>query len=275
MNRFDRDTAVRPLGDGRFQATIDRGWWITHGPNGGYLAALLIKALETRLGDPERCARSLSLHYLSPPTEGPCEITVAIERSGRSLTSLSARLLQGEKTRVLALAAFATARPGTGWEVARCEVPSVPPPNAIPEERPEVTHLAAFRERVETLFVPGFEPFGRREDPDVRAWMRLREPRALDAAAVALYADALPPAVFALREGERPVGAPTIELTIHFYGDPATAGVADDDYCLARVVTHTTRDGFLSEDGWIFSRDGRLLCQSRQLAAIVEPTPSS
>lgn len=273
MNRFDRDTAVTPLGEGRFQAAIDRGWWITHGPNGGYLAALLVKALEARLGDPDRSARSLSLHYLSPPAEGPCEIHVAIERRGRSLTTLSARLLQGPKTCVLALAAFASTRPGKDWEIARCPAPDVPGPEELPEERPELTRIAAFRERVETRFVPGFEPFGRREDPDVRAWMRLREPRPLDAAAVALYADALPPAVFALREGERPVGAPTVELTIHFHGDPATAGVATDGYCLARVATHTTRDGFLSEDGWLFSRDGRLLCQSRQLAAIVEPEP--
>ena len=43
-NRFDRDTALTPLGEGRFGVRIDRGWWIIRGPNGGYLAAILAKA---------------------------------------------------------------------------------------------------------------------------------------------------------------------------------------------------------------------------------------
>ena len=32
--RFATDTAVVPLGSGRYQARIDPGWWIERGPNG-------------------------------------------------------------------------------------------------------------------------------------------------------------------------------------------------------------------------------------------------
>ena len=38
------------------------------------------------------------------------------------------------------------------------------------------------------------------------------------------------------------------------------------DWVLGRFSTRTARDGFLEEDGEIYSRDGRLLAQSRQLA---------
>ena len=44
--RFDRDTAVRRLADGEYEARIDRGWWIVVGPNGGYLAAIVTRALQ-------------------------------------------------------------------------------------------------------------------------------------------------------------------------------------------------------------------------------------
>jgi len=38
-NRFERDTAVTPVAEGRYEARIDPGWWIVAGPNGGYIAA--------------------------------------------------------------------------------------------------------------------------------------------------------------------------------------------------------------------------------------------
>ena len=43
--RFDLDTAVVPDGDGTYSARIDGGWWIQRGPNGGYVAAVLVQAL--------------------------------------------------------------------------------------------------------------------------------------------------------------------------------------------------------------------------------------
>ena len=52
-NRFDRDTAVTPNGDGSFDVRIDRGWWIVRGPNGGYVAAILAKAASAVVADPD------------------------------------------------------------------------------------------------------------------------------------------------------------------------------------------------------------------------------
>ena len=84
--RFDRDTAVRALGDGRFAATIDRAWWIGRGPHGGYVNAIVLRALTEALDDPSRSPRSLTVHFTAPPAEGPVEIAVQVERTGRSLT---------------------------------------------------------------------------------------------------------------------------------------------------------------------------------------------
>ena len=67
---FDAETAVIPLGDGRYSAGLDRSWWVQRGPNGGYLAAIVLRALTETVADPERTPRSLTVHYAAPPGDG-------------------------------------------------------------------------------------------------------------------------------------------------------------------------------------------------------------
>ena len=108
-SRFDTDTAVVPLGDGLFDARIDHGWWIERGPNGGYVAALIVRALVAAVDDVDRHLRSLTIHYLAPAVEGPAQLAVTTERSGRMVRYLSARLRQGDRLIATAQAAFAHA----------------------------------------------------------------------------------------------------------------------------------------------------------------------
>ena len=35
------DFVTEPVAAGRHRTTIDRGWWVGRGPNGGYIAALI------------------------------------------------------------------------------------------------------------------------------------------------------------------------------------------------------------------------------------------
>ena len=97
MNRFERDTSVVALGEGRYGVHIDRGWWIVRGPNGGYVAALMLRALEEAVGDPSRTPRAFTVHFTSPPTEGAAEVHTVRERVGRTVTTATARLTQGGK----------------------------------------------------------------------------------------------------------------------------------------------------------------------------------
>ena len=48
---FDDHTAVTALGDGRFRAHMHPHWWVLVGPNGGYVAAVMLRALEEAVGD--------------------------------------------------------------------------------------------------------------------------------------------------------------------------------------------------------------------------------
>jgi len=62
---------------------------------------------------------------------------------------------------------------------------------------------------------------------------------------------------------------PTIDLTIHFRA-PEAAAIADPDAPVLGVFRSTdAAEGLIEEDGELWSPDGVLLAQSRQLALLV------
>ncbi len=261
--RFDTDTAVRQVGPGRFEARVDPGWWVVAGPNGGYIAAILLRALDLAVEDASRTPRSLTIHYTAPPVEGPAQVETRIERTGRSLTTVSGRLVQGNRLVALALAAFSKPRTSFGFENA--PMPEVQPPDRCPplEKQIEIHH------RYEHRWALGSRPFAGGDRALCGGWIRMAEPRVNDALAIAAFTDAFPPAVFsAVGDQTLAGGVPTIDLTIHFRAPVPLDGAAPDDWLLAVFHSHVARHGFVEEDGEIWSRSGRLLAQSRQLAII-------
>ena len=140
---FDDETAVHAIEENRFTATMAREWWVARGPNGGYLAAVILRALTATVADELRTPRSLTVHYLSPAGDGEVEIETCQERVGRSMTSCSARLTQDGRLVALALAAFST--PRAGIEFCDLVMPQVPGPDhyqsrTVPREAPAIAH---------------------------------------------------------------------------------------------------------------------------------------
>lgn len=269
---FDRAIAVEPLGSGRYAALVDAGWGAPMGPNGGYLAAIAVRAFEAAL-DPraERRLRSLTLHFLRRPAEAPIELEVTPLRSGRRMTFGRLTGRQEGAEVLSAMAAFAV--PGLP-EVAAW-TPSMPdagPPPAADgdwaewdDRMPELMRRVRIAPRIGgTLFsgravAPG-------EAPATGGWIRLVEQRGIDTALVALCSDVWwPPALEPLTE---PAGAPTVDLTIHFRADLPRDGLPDQPL-LGRFCTSAAAGGFIEEDGVVYSADGTLLAQSRQLALFV------
>ncbi len=264
--RFDRDTAVSDLGAGRYDVRLDPGWWIVRGPNGGYLAAILVRAMKAAIDDPARGLRSLTVHYLRPPKEGPAEVLVALERTGRSLSTVSARLVQDGAVQALALAAFS--KPRQSDSLHHAVMPEVQPPEAIPprDANSSVPIHALYDER--PAFGHGPWSPERGSEAVTGGWIRLDEARALDDPLIAAYADAWPPAVFATDGLSSVMGVPTVDLTVHVRATLPSPHVAADDHVFMLFRTRQVSDGFLEEDGEIWSRDGVLLAQCRQLAVM-------
>jgi acyl-CoA thioesterase len=263
---FDRDTAVEPLGDGLWRATVSDRWAVPRGPNGGYIAALMLRAMEAAVADPVRAPRSLTLHYLRPPAAGtPATIATTIERAGRTLTTVTARLVQDDRPMVLAIGAFADDFPTVAdyatpapdeLAAGRGDLHTLEPAPGVPP----IAHRAAMA----PVFGPA--PMSGGDEALTGGWLRLAQPRPADAAVVAFYADAWLPSPFARLT--TPAPAPTIDLTIHFRTRLPHPGMSEDDPVLARFSSSTSHGGFFEEDGSIWAPDGTLLAQSRQLALL-------
>lgn len=260
---FDRDTAVTPLGAGAFAARSSPDWNAPFGANGGYMASIVLRAMEAELDDATRPARSITLHYLRPPQAGELAVEVTVERAGRNLTTLSARVLQSGRVCILALGAFSGDFPEA--ERFTAPMPQVAPPEAIEPwkvrpEQPPIAHRIEFRGAIGPL------PYTGADEALTGGWMRMEDPQPLDAAALALYADAWLPAAFTRLTG--PLAAPTIDLTIHFRDPAAALLVPPGDAVLGVFRSDYAAGGFVEEDGELWSPDGVLLAHCRQLALL-------
>src|SRR5688500_1611994 len=103
---FDTDTALRPAGDGAWEGASVDGWDTPRGPLGGYVLAIVMRGMELAVDDAERQARSVTMHFLRAPGLGPVTVRATVERAGRSLSTVSARLEQQGELMGLALAAY-------------------------------------------------------------------------------------------------------------------------------------------------------------------------
>jgi acyl-CoA thioesterase len=246
--------ALTPLGPARWRGEISERWWIERGPYGGYLCALFVRALTAAVDDPARAPRSLTVHFLAAPAAGPVEVDATVERVGRSLTSVALRMEQDGAPVALALGSAATWRDGeTEWQ--ELAMPDVAPP----EDCPPVggPPLPPFTENFDIRWAGGER--GRAAN---LTWVRPRPAALLDHAAIASLADTMVPAAFT-RLGSLAV-VPTFDLTIHFRAPlPPPSG---DGWVLAAFRSGRSAGGAWDEDGELWSRDGVLLAQSRQLA---------
>lgn len=272
--RFEEATAVRALGAGRYGAAFSKDWFVHAGPNGGIVAAVLLRACVAQVDDAARSPRTLTVHYLGPPGEGAATVEVTEERAGRGMTFLSARLVQdsnvGPQTRAVALVAFGAPRAERVAWSARPLPPMSPPdqcPDLAVDGEPEPPNI---RHRWQCRWALGQAgASGPTEGTLTGGWLRPAEPTAVDHVLVAAMADAWLPPIIA-RPGIPPLSVPTVELTVHFRDTTTLGQLSAEDWFACSFRTDVAQEGFLEEDGLIWSSDGRLVAMSRQLAVVVD-----
>jgi acyl-CoA thioesterase len=263
VTRFDENTALRETGDGTWEGSIAPGWDTPRGPLGGYVMAIMLRGLERAVADPGRSARTATMHFLRVPEAAPVTVRATVERAGRSLTSVSGSLEQEGRTIGLALAAFSAPWPSPDLDGAPMpEVAPPEPPAAAAGDFPRADP-PPFTERLTMQHRFGEPAFSSSERGEVGGWLGLVERRPLDAAAITVLADAWFPAPWPRLEALAP--APTIELTIHFRTPLPLPG----SLLLGRFRNSVVRDGFFDEDGELWTPDGKLVAQSRQLGLLL------
>ena len=259
MSAFDEDTRLTVLDENSFAGQVQPAWNIGANPNGGYLLALAARALQLRAPQ-QPDALSITAHYLRPGLAGqPCRIDTQLMRSGRSLSTLRATLLQDGAARLELLAAMG--RLGDDSPALTLPGPPMPPPeDCLPRSAPAQGVDLPILQRLDVRLHPDDARPGAAGRAELRGWVRFGDGRAPDALACLLFADAFPPAVFGLLGL---VGwVPTIELTVQLRRRPAPG------WMLGRFWSHDLADGRVIEDGALWDSAGRLVLQSRQLALV-------
>jgi acyl-CoA thioesterase len=234
------------------------------GPNGGTIAAMIVRALTETVGDNVRLPRSLTIHYTAAPQEGPLRIATKVERAGRSLSTVTARVEQGERLVAIAIAAFSAAREGA-VDFAHLQMPDVPRPEEI-EQFEHGDQYPPFMDNWDFRWAAGAPLWSGADEALVGGWVRLVEPQEWDYPLITQLSDVWFPAVFPMLDGPNPV--PTVDLTIHFRAELPLAALQAGDFALVRFWTRVSTHGFIEEDGEIWAPDGTLIAQSRQLALL-------
>ena len=260
---FEQDTAAEPLGEGRYAIDLSDRWWIGRGPNGGYVAALMLRALtaEAAAGASGPVpARSLTVHFLRPPDAGSAEVEVTVEHAGRLTCFLSARMIQGGEVKAKAMAVFSGERDGPSFDNSR--MPEAPAPEDLEEMDTEQAPVAVFG-RYRAKFISGI-PGEAGPGAETMGWIRLRDEQQVDPVLAAAVLDVWYPAPFVVFE-KLPF-APTLEYTVHFPRVIPQPG--PPDWNLIRLTAEEGTEGHFSEDAELWSRDGKLLAKARQMALL-------
>jgi acyl-CoA thioesterase len=263
-NAFDRDTELIPSAGGELRGSLSECWLAGGGPHGGYVAALILRGLMMVVGDASRAPLTLTIQFLRQPAFGEVELHATVERTGRTLTSLTARLRQGDDTVAVALASFVA--PMTGVEYGEVPMPEVEGPwtdrrSLLSDEAPVFAHHLVMQPRFG-------RPFEGRDDPMVAGgWTALPGKRPIDAPALALFSDAWysPPYV----RLDHFLPSPTVTLSVYFRARLPRPSAGGKDICLARFQTRLVRDGFFHSDGVIWAQDGTVLAESHQLQLLL------
>ncbi|MDX2170177.1 MAG: thioesterase family protein [Deltaproteobacteria bacterium] len=277
MGDFGEQTAVEG-GDGRFTARLSPDWEIW-GPNGGYVAAIALRAAGA--GTPLRRPASFSAHFLSVAEFGQVELSVTTLRAARRAASLRVAMTQQERPILEALVwVVDDALAGLAHDdTAKPDVPAPDRLRSIEELVPEADRRQRFKfwdnleVRPTTAWIPW--PDRRPGPPRWCEWYRLR-PRATfddpftDAARALLLIDTMTwPAACQPHLPDSGYVAPSLDVSVRFHAAAPAA-----EWLLCEAAAPIARHGLIGGAAHVWSPDGALLASGGgQLLCRPAPRP--
>jgi acyl-CoA thioesterase len=253
---FSQDTAVTRVGPSSFTAELHERWASLVGIHGGYTAAVVANAMSAAVDDPSRGLRSFATQFASIPRPGLVTIEVTVERTGKSMSTTSARMLQEGRVLQVAHAASSTTRPGLAYD------DYIRPRDAGPGDTPQFASSGGggHFQNADVRLDPDVILFGGADEARIGAWLRPLQDEPIDAAWLIAMCDLLPPAVFARTTG--PAKAATIEYVVHLATDQPSVPLGE--YVYLSCHSPLSNEGFAVEDATMWAPDGRVLAVARQ-----------
>lgn len=262
MSQFDTETAVEPVGEGRWATRLSAGWNIADNSNGGYALTSVLRAMRSLVPHPDPI--SVTTHFLRPArgdTDG--DVRAEVVRSGRTVSTLRGSLWQEGKQRLEVLAAFSDLSTGSGGgpEIAQAP-PTIPPiEDCVHRGSLEQGVELPILSRVDVHVHPDHAPAGGSDRALIDGWIRFNDGAEPSTMALPFFADALPPSLFPLLGY---IGwVPTIELTVHARRIPAPG------WLQVRQESHDLYNGRMIESGSLWDSTGALVATSRQIGLLL------
>ncbi|MDG0966565.1 MAG: thioesterase family protein [SAR86 cluster bacterium] len=273
MNQFEQFQSALKLdqvSENIFSFTPDSRYFVGNTPHGGYLLALMNKALSSVLTHPNSI--NSNVYYLDRTEPKPAELHVEVIRTSRGSSMGQVRLMQNGKLTCLFSALCSDFQYMKGHSGLETPLPEIM--NSVPENQFKVMNYENFKAGSTPSFIQQLEMS---VHPDHAWWdrdisMDVAEARcsaflelkggAADTFVLSYLSDILPPVV------QNKYGSlgwvPTLTLTCNIRQLPKTNRLFIDG--LAKDISN----GYFEQDCNIWDMDGNLVATSRQLAKILK-----
>lgn len=246
----------------RHPVHFDAGWDIAGNTNGGYSMRQIADVLTT--ASDGLALATMTTHFLAPIGHGEGELEVQTIRAGRRISVIRGVLYVDGRPSLAILAALGNPSSETTAPMLMAAGPPELPPVSECIPGSEGPGAPALMSRVQMRFHPddvGFAIGAPTGEARIRGWFRPEPGVSFEANDLLIGLDAFPPVIF--NAGLPIAWAPTLELTAHLRGIPDP-----DGWAAGVFTTRFVAGGFLEEDAELWSEDGILLAQSRQLALV-------
>jgi acyl-coenzyme A thioesterase PaaI-like protein len=257
------EIALTPVAPGRW-TTVAGDEWANPGGGlwGGYAIGLAVRVLEA---EPEAVgeALSLTLTYIAAVPAGALDIRTRRIRQGGSVGVWEVELLPAGSDQVGVHAIVTLARRPATPAFAFATMPDAPDPLSLPTPAPPdeaMRHYGA--SSFERRSLEGFPPTPGGDSRSLH-WVRSRR-GPLDKALLGMITDnAAPRAMYALGPTIRTT---TLSLTAYLHATAQELAAIGDDYVLVECEGRVGGGGASDERSSYWSRSGKLLATSEQLA---------
>lgn len=256
--------SLAAAGPGRWTTHADPAWRNPGGGLwGGYAIGLAVRVMEAEpeaLGEP----LSITLTYAAALPAGDLDIRTRRLRQGGSIGVWEVELCPAGTDEVGVHAIVTMARRPATPPFAFAAMPQAPSPDSLPS--PDMMMPGASQHFGAQAFERrGSEGFPPRVGPDSRSLVWVRSRRGpWDKALLGMVTDnSAPRAFYALGMA---VSTTTLSLTVYLHATAAELAALGDDYILIECEGRVGGGGASDERSSYWSRDGKLLATSEQLA---------
>ena len=275
MNQFERfqnALKLENIEDNKFIINPDTNYFVGSTPHGGYLMAVMHKALANVL--PHSTAITSSVQYLDRIDAKPFQLEVEVFKTGRGSSSGIVKLKQDDKICTTFTGTCSDFEFMKGYDDLQKPLPNI----FLNKDRCEYVKMnydkiskgftPAFIQQLECSIHPDHAWWNRKADEDntdnearCSAFLEMEGGRP-DQFCLSFYSDILPPVVC---NKYGPLGwIPTITLTTHIRQLPSTNELYAD------FKATDINKGYFEQDCNIWDLNGNLVASSRQLTRILK-----